>query len=84
MEPIEIIIKIKIESDGKVSVIPNTSVPVQKIEGIALTEITSPPTIPLNCDHYLKKIGKKHENTCRGCTITCPAKGKYEKVLSNA
>ena len=34
--------------------------------------------IRLNCDRYPKKIGKKKANSCVGCTVTCPAKGKLE------
>jgi hypothetical protein len=37
--------------------------------------------IRLNCDRYPKKIGKKKANSCVGCTVTCPAKGKLEPTV---
>jgi hypothetical protein len=42
------------------------------------------PTVLGRCTRYPMKIGKKSANSCVGCTVGCPGKGKQEQAESNA
>ena len=77
MEPIEIKITIWISQSG------NALVDVSDIRQVVKDVVTNPlPEFKLStilgCHRWGEKIGKKPARSCVGCTVTCPAKGKYQ------
>ena len=72
MEPIEIILRIQIGTEGKINIIPNVLIKeVPTAPAVPTVPIVENPITSLSCNHYL--ISK----TCRGCRVNCPAKSKY-------
>lgn len=79
MEPLEIVIRIFVHSDGTVEYIPRAKPPIGE-------DVPSPedvkkkiePKIKFTCERYGRVVNKKKAGTCHGCTIRCHYKGKYK------
>jgi len=73
MEPLRIVIEIHITEEGAPHVYYLAGDPaIKHPEGKMILSVV------LDCERWPKKIGKKLANSCKGCTVTCPAKGKYQ------
>jgi len=79
MEPIKIIVELRIYSDG--TSYASARAPNGPMQEVAIVPEKLPAVelvYELTCTRYTMKIGKKPAKSCKGCTVTCPAKNKYK------
>jgi len=76
MEPIEIRVTIWISQGGTISV--RTASPQSDVCGMPAPVPTVDLKTFLGCHRWEVSRGKKPAQSCKGCTVTCPAKNKYK------
>jgi hypothetical protein len=76
MEPIEIKVTIWISQTGNALIDVSDIRQVKDVVKNPIPEFKLSTT--LGCHRWGAKIGKKPSKSCKGCTVTCPAKNKYK------